>query len=411
MIKKTAAVIGVDFSKSDISVGESLRELSFLANTLGISVSESFQQNRKTPDSGFFIGRGKAAEIGKECEAKNIALLIFDDELTPTQQRNIEFVTGIPVTDRTGVILQIFANRARSREAKLQIELAEKYYNLSRLKSKDASFEQQVGVAGIRSGFGEKKLEIDKRKLRDRISYLKKEIEKIKYHREVQRTKRMEVPMPVVSIVGYTNAGKSTLLNRLVKKNAVYADDKLFATLDTTTRRVPLPSGGVALFTDTVGFIRKLPHKLVAAFKSTLEEIKYSDLILHLIDVSDANWKISEATVLEVLKDIGVSGIPVISVYNKCDLVRCADMFPSDRMSISAYTGQNVGNLLADIDHLLWPDLERRTLMVPFPKTYVLNKIKKIGRILRTDIGNNGLNLEILIDRKNWLQIIKIISL
>jgi len=234
------------------------------------------------------------------------------------------------------LILNIFAQRARTKVAKLQVELAEKQYELPRLSGKSTSLAQQRGVIGIRAGFGERKIEVDRRKIKDRISELKKEIEKIKFHREIERSKRQDVPLQIVSLVGYTNAGKSTFLNYLTGKKSVYADDKLFATLDPTTRKIKLPGGKFVLFTDTVGFIKKLPHQLIAAFKSTLEEITKSDLIIHLIDISDKNYKDNEKTVMDVLKEIGADKLTIINAYNKCDLLKSKPYRAENNFYLSA---------------------------------------------------------------------------
>ncbi|HAX61038.1 MAG TPA: GTPase HflX [Elusimicrobia bacterium] len=312
------------------------------------------------------------------------------------------------------MILNIFAQRARTKVAKLQVELAERQYELPRLSDKSTSLAQQRGVIGIRAGFGERKLEIDRRKVKDKIACLKKEIEKIKFHREIQRSKRQDVPLPVVSIVGYTNAGKSTFLNYLTGKNSVYADDKLFATLDPTTRKVKLPDGKLTLFTDTVGFIKKLPHQLIAAFKSTLEEITKSDLIIHLIDISDKNYKDNEKTVMGVLREIGADKLTVINAYNKCDLLKSKPLHTENNFCLSAKTGLGLQELLSAVSVKFESKLKYKKISIPYNLFSLISKIKSAGKIIRYRHQKNDpkghAELEILIDEKNWGQIQKILN-
>ncbi|MFH0948450.1 MAG: GTPase HflX [Elusimicrobiota bacterium] len=405
-----ALLVGVDFTQVKFNIGESLNELERLADTLGIKAVDRVIQKREKPNPKFFIGKGKVFEIKKICESKKIHSVIFDNELTPTQQRNLEKHIPSRIIDRTQLILYIFAQRARTNVAKLQVELAEKQYALPRLSGKSTSLAQQRGVIGIRAGFGESKLEVDRRTIKDRIAYLKKEIEKIKFHREIQRSKRQDVPLQVVSIVGYTNAGKSTFLNYLTGQNSVYADDKLFATLDPTTRKVKLPDGKLVLFTDTVGFIKKLPHQLIESFKSTLEEITKSDLILHLIDISDKNYKDNEKTVMDVLSEIGADELPIIHSYNKCDLLKSE---PSttykegswDNFYLSAKTGKGVEELLPTISGKLERGLKYKKISLPYNLFSVISKIKSVGKVIRYKSHEKHFELEILIDDKNWGQI------
>lgn len=298
----------------------SLEELKRLAHTAGGTVVHTFQIRVQAFNSATLIGSGKMEEIAETVRLTNAQTVIFDDEISPAQQKNLEEVIPAKVIDRTRLILDIFAQRARTQEGKLQVELAQLKYLLPRLGGQGTALMQQKGGIGLR-GPGETKLEYDKRRLRLRISKLEKEIEQVKKERGLRRERRTQIPLPQIAIVGYTNAGKSTLLNVLTRQNAVYADDKLFATLDPTTRRVHMPAGGEMLFTDTVGFIQKLPHSLVSSFRATLEETSFADVILHVHDASSPHRNAQAETVRQIITDLGAQTIPVIDVFNKIDLL------------------------------------------------------------------------------------------
>lgn len=298
----------------------SLEELKRLAHTVGGTVVHTFQIRVQAFNSATLIGSGKMEEIAETVRLTNAQTVIFDDEISPAQQKNLEEVIPAKVIDRTRLILDIFAQRARTQEGKLQVELAQLKYLLPRLGGQGTALMQQKGGIGLR-GPGETKLEYDKRRLRLRISKLEKEIEQVKKERGLRRERRTQIPLPQIAIVGYTNAGKSTLLNVLTRQNAVYADDKLFATLDPTTRRVHMPAGGEMLFTDTVGFIQKLPHSLVSSFRATLEETSFADVILHVHDASSPHRNAQAETVRQIITDLGAQTIPVIDVFNKIDLL------------------------------------------------------------------------------------------
>jgi len=353
-------VIAVGIKYPDITpqqLKSSMEELSCLIKTVGGTVVENIIQKRQKPNPAFLIGKGKAEEISSIIQQKNIKTVIFNEELNPTQQHNLEDVIPAKIIDRTRLILDIFAKRARTKEGSLQVELAQLNYYLPRLTKKGISLDNQVGGIGTR-GPGERKLEYDRRKIRDRISKLEKEIDNLKVIREIQRTKRIDSGLPVISLIGYTNVGKSTLLNTLIeftKQNTkkVYADDKLFATLDPTVRRVILPSGRTVLFVDTVGFIRKLPATLINAFRATLEEINKSKILIHLIDITSHNYEFQENIVIQTLKEIKIDNIPVIKVYNKCDLideVQYNKFKSNNTLLISAKTGKGIKELLDYID-------------------------------------------------------------
>lgn len=298
----------------------SLEELKRLAHTAGGTVVHTFQIRVQAFNAATLIGSGKMEEIAETVRLTNAQTVIFDDEISPAQQKNLEEIIPAKVIDRTRLILDIFAQRARTQEGKLQVELAQLKYLLPRLGGQGTALMQQKGGIGLR-GPGETKLEYDKRRLRLRISKLEKEIEQVKKERGLRRERRTQIPLPQIAIVGYTNAGKSTLLNVLTRQNAVYADDKLFATLDPTTRRVHMPAGGEMLFTDTVGFIQKLPHSLVSSFRATLEETSFADVILHVHDASSPHRNAQAETVRQIITDLGAQTIPVIDVFNKIDLL------------------------------------------------------------------------------------------
>lgn len=411
MIKKLNAIlVGVEFPRSEFPASESLEELEQLADTLGICAVARVIQHLNRPHPKYFIGPGKAEELRELCIKTHAGVVLFDDQLSAGQQKNLAELLPAEIIERARLILNIFARRARTKEAKLQVELAQRYYQLPRVKGKTTGWEQQIGDIGVRGGAGEKKIETDRRVIRDKISHLKKEIEKIAFHRETQRAKRETVPVPVVSLVGYTNVGKSTLLNYLTHKNTAYADNKLFTTLDTTTRKVKLPDGRMVLFTDTVGFIKKLPHQLVAAFKSTLEETVHSDLILHIIDISRPNSEECKNTVRQVLKEIGADKIPIIEVYNKCDKsdIGVHNSIQSDNY-ISAKTGQGIHKLLENIAAKLQDSLSYKTFTVQAEKlAAVMAKIRTVGKIISCQMRGTDAELEILIDEKNWGQLKKI---
>ena len=310
--REKAILVGVNAS------GESMEELGRLADTAGAEIVGSEVQNRPRADAKYYVGKGMANDLALKVSSLNADMIIADDELDAITVKNLENMTGVKVVDRTSLILDIFAKRAMTREGSLQVELAQLKYNLPRLRGEATYLSRLGGGIGTR-GPGEKKLEVDRRRIKRRIYELENEIEKIAGQRDLRRETRRDTGIPVVALAGYTNAGKSTLLNALSGSD-VFAEDKLFATLDTVTRKVKLPSGREALFTDTVGFIEKLPHELVSAFKSTLEEVKYADLILHVVDLANPAHELQESVVEDVLCSLGAGDKRVIKVYNKADL-------------------------------------------------------------------------------------------
>ncbi|MCL2888053.1 MAG: GTPase HflX [Elusimicrobia bacterium] len=361
----------------------SVDELRRLAETAGAEVTDIFYAPLVNYNPATFIGRGKAEEIAEYVIENKISAVIFNEEITPAQQNNLAGVIPAKIIDRTLLILDIFAARARTREGVLQVELAQLKFLLPRLGGQGTALMQQTGGArgGIGTrGPGERKLEYDKRRLRLRISKLEREIEQVRRERTVRRARRDSLPVPQIAIVGYTNAGKSTLLNTLAKTKDVYADDKLFATLDPTTRRARLPDGGSVLFTDTVGFIQKLPHNLVHAFRATLEETAEADVILHVKDASAKDLEAQDAAVRGVINEIGAQKIPTIEVFNKTDIVSRHVLQNLKNnyhgaLFISALKNAGIKELLEEVERALdykWP---LRIIKIPPEKSAALSYV------------------------------------
>lgn len=385
-------LLGVATTDGD-DTRDSLEELSELVKTAGAKTAGMLIQNREHIHPGTYIGKGKIEEVREAIVALNATGVVCDDELSPAQLRNLEDALDTKIIDRTVLILDIFASRATTKEGKLQVELAQLRYRSTRLIGLGHVLSRLGGGIGTR-GPGEKKLEADRRLIRERISHLKKELAQMIQNREVARNQRSTGSIPVIAIVGYTNAGKSTLLNRLTNAG-VLEEDKLFATLDPTTRSFTLESGQQILFTDTVGFIRKLPHHLIDAFRSTLEEAKYADLILHLVDSSNPNADKQMYTVYQALKNLGIRDKTIITAFNKQDREAAAEIlkdFQADRcVRISAKTGQGMECLLAAIEELL---NEQKTLIervVPYSEAGVIQSIRKYGQLLEESYQEDGI--------------------
>jgi GTP-binding protein HflX len=367
---------------------DSLEELSELASTAGGEVIGEGVQKLETPNAATFIGKGKAAEFAAYCREHQVDTIIFDDELFPAQSRNLEKIFNCKVLDRTSLILDIFAQRARTREGKMQIELAQLQHLLPRLTRFWGHLSRQSGGIGMRGGEGESQLEVDRRKVQERIEKITRDLGTVRNQRSIQRTARQRNNWPLASIVGYTNAGKSTLLNKLTGA-AVLAEDKLFATLDPTTRRLRLPTNQNVLLTDTVGFIRKLPHGLVEAFKATLEEVVQADLLLHVVDVSHPQAEEQVQAVETVLKEIGAEGKPVLMVFNKIDalngngevLNRFLERFPHG-VPLSAVKSEGIPALLGELSTQLRPIREFMELAVPHEKSSVIARLHEVGQVI-----------------------------
>ncbi len=403
VMSERAILIGMEWGRNDSlwTVNDSLEELKQLADTAGATVIKKFIQKRSKPDPAFFIGRGKVQELALYAQQENIDLCIFDDELSPAQQRNIESVMGIRILDRTALILDIFAQRARTNEGKLQVELAQLQYTLPRIMGKGLMLSRLGGGIGTR-GPGETKLEVDRRRIRDRIAFIKDQIEKVKAVRSLHRSKRKKNNVFEVSLVGYTNAGKSTLLNTLTNSD-IYAKDQLFATLDPTTRQLTLPNKQEIIITDTVGFIQRLPHQLIAAFRSTLEVVTEADLLVHVIDVSHELYKEQAAAVHEVLKEIGAETKPVITVYNKIDKLppdsKLADRLAleEDTVCISAAKKLNLETLQQMIESHLKSKAVEVILCIPYAETAKAAQLHETANVLEQEYTENGAVMKVIL--------------
>lgn len=399
--KQNAYLVALQQSfQRDWEVEENLIELKELAQDAGLNVVDTFVQKRSYPEPRTFIGKGKALEIGDMVDADS--LVIFDDELTPAQQGNLSDLMDAPVLDRTQLILDIFAQRAQSNEGKIQVELAQLNYLLPRLMGKGKALSRLGGGIGTR-GPGETKLETDRRRIRKRISDLKSEMDKIRQTRGLQREGRKNNANPVVALVGYTNAGKSTLLKALTGSD-VYVADQLFATLDPTIRRWELKSGRWVYLSDTVGFIRKLPHTLVAAFQATLEEVVFADLLLHVIDASHPQSLEQQRAVEEVLKEIGAT-VPVISVYNKVDLIDHPIEVREPEQAVSAKTGYQLERLAEAVDAFFAENYSLQNYLFPFDQLGQLSYVREHAHIVKEEFVPEGVLIRAEVDHKTALML------
>ena len=404
-IRDTERAILVSVESADEETNRySLEELRQLASTAGAEIAGEFAQRREKPDHGYFIGRGKAEELYAEVQERQADLVIIDGDLTPTQQRNLKDAVKVRVVDRTQLILDIFAQRAHTAEGKLQVELAQLNYILPRITSLYTEFERQQGGIGIR-GPGETKLEADRRRIRKRIAALNDEIDEVSRRRHIQKQARRELPFPTAALVGYTSAGKSTLLNTL-SGSEVYVDRKLFATLDPTTRKVALPDGWALLMTDTVGFIRNLPHFLIAAFRATLEEVTESDFLVHVVDASHPQMAAQMRAVSEVLGELGAADKQTVTVYNKSDLV--TDQYVlrkivADRPNsvyISALTRDGMPHLMALLSKTVQSLLVRMSLEIPYDRSDLVSLCYDSGRVLKAEYTTEAILLEAEVSRE-----------
>lgn len=395
-----ALLIGVQIQgKGDDNVDNLLLELADLVSTLEIEVMETIAVTIRKPHPHFFIGKGKAYEIIEHAKSKGYDCIVFDDALTPAQQRNWEKESGICVIDRQEVILDIFANRAQTKEAVLQVGLARMVYSLPRLTRAWTHLSRQRGGGTKMRGQGETQLEADQRIVRNRIASLKRRLAVVRAQRGTQRKRRMKKPVPSAAIVGYTNAGKSSLLNTITGAE-ILAEDKLFATLDPTTRQVILPSGQKLLLTDTVGFVRKLPHNLVEAFKATLEEAVVADFLIHVLDISSPEVEKHSETTLEVLKELGANEKRILTVYNKTDL--CEDGLALKQLQVqypnavfvSVTKGKGIDNLVRQMDNLLETNSKYGEFLFPFNKYDLISQLHQAGCVKTEKPREDGIYID-----------------
>lgn len=374
---------------------DTMQELAQLAQTANVEVAGSFTQRRKGADNATYLGSGKAEELALKASELEADIFIFDDELNAVQLKNLEELLGVRVIDRTTLILDIFAARATSREGKLQVELAQQKYRLPRLLGQGTSLSRLGGGIGTR-GPGEKKLEIDRRRIRERIVELEQELAEISRQRGLRRDRRIKRAMPLIALVGYTNAGKSTLLNAITGAG-VLAEDKLFATLDPVIRQISLPGGSEALVADTVGFINKLPHDLIEAFKSTLEEVSNADVILHVVDSSSDYYESQMRVVEQVLSELGAGDIPRINVYNKQDKTAGIKINHEGCIGISAKTGEGIKELLTLVEAPLNKGRIKVSLKIPYSKYEAMNLIRTEGALISEANEADGVHVEALL--------------
>lgn len=392
----SALLVSVDTGNYDAEA--SLEELFELVKSAGADPIMSVTQNLQKPETATFVGTGKLQEIAEICEQQEIDLLVFDSELSPTQIKNIEAATDVRVIDRTTLILDIFAQRARSKEGKLQVELAQLKYMLPRLTGKGIAMSRLGGGIGTR-GPGETKLETDRRHIRRRMETLKDELAEVEKHRNMLRKRREKDGIITCAIVGYTNAGKSTLMNYLTDAG-VLAQDKLFATLDPTSRALKLPSGVTVMMIDTVGLVRRLPHHLVEAFRSTLEEAAQSDIILNVCDASSDEARTHMKVTTDLLESLGCGDTPIITVLNKCDLIDNSTLAQDFRacIKISAKNGTGIDNLLSAIDENLPVRIKRVKLLIPFANAGLTSEIRSKGTLISEDYLAEGVIIEAIVD-------------
>lgn len=387
---------------------DTIEELAELAKTAGANVVARSIQKRRTPDNATYIGSGKVDELSLLCSETEAELVIFDDELTGSQLRNLETRLGVKVIDRTALILDIFAQRAVSREGALQVELAQMKYNLTRLTGQGTSLSRLGGGIGTR-GPGEKKLEIDRRRIRRRIFELGEELKEVEKQRSLRRERREKNATPLVALVGYTNAGKSTFLNA-VSNAGVLAEDKLFATLDPVVRQITLPNGLDILLSDTVGFINKLPHDLIEAFKSTLEEVSNADLILHVVDISSDHYDAQMRVVEDVIASLGAADTPRINVYNKIDKVDFRPRGTDNDAFVSAVTGEGMDNLLEKVEELLSAAHKTLEITVPYDKYEAVALLHAEARIISEEHTEMGTEIKAAVEETTLRKLRKLLG-
>ena len=399
-IQERAVLVGLNadcFRQDQIATDETLDELEALLETAGGFCTGKILQNRHAPDPHSFIGEGKALEVKMLVEATGSTMVVFDNELSAGNIRALEEIVGVTVLDRSALILDIFAQRAKTREGRLQVELAQYKYLLPRLSGMGKSLSRQGGGIGTR-GPGETKLESDRRHIRERIARLQQELEQVRQVRGVQRERRMKNSVPVVAIVGYTNAGKSTLLNQLTGAG-IPANNRLFDTLDTTSRQLKVSDNLEVILSDTVGFIAKLPHHLVDAFRATREELEYADLLLHVIDSADENRQEHIAVVDKLIAQLAAPGTPTLQCYNKADLVEKTDIpIGEDVVRISAATGEGMEDLLKAIEKALGHSRHHITVRLPYSMGGMVETLHSGAQVLNVEYTADGIEVETIVD-------------
>ena len=390
--RERAVLVGIESE-------ESLDELEELAKTAGAETVLRVLQKRPKPDPVYCVGKGKAEELSLRCQAAQADLVIFDEELSGVMQKNLEEILRLKVVDRTALILDIFAARANTREGKLQVEMAQLKYRSQRLLGQGLVLSRLAGGIGTR-GPGESKLEVNRRRIRERLTDLERELEQIERQRGLRRQSREKNGVPIVALVGYTNAGKSTLFNRLTGAD-VYVENQLFATLDSVSRPIELPHGGKALLVDTVGFIRKLPHELVKAFRATLEEARLADVLVLVLDGADAQMESRRRTVEEVLDSLGATEAPRVEAVNKCDLIASDAQFLPGALYISASTGENVEKLLLRVESELEAGAQEVRLLIPFSRYALVSRLHAMGGVLEQRHSEEGVEIRMRITPQN----------
>lgn len=405
-------LVGIDLNrKNDIDINSSMEELKELVIAAGGDILSSLIQKKEKIDSTYYIGKGKVEEIKNYCDELDVDTVVFNDELTGAQLRNLENAIGRKIIDRTNLILDIFAKRAVTKEGKLQVELAQLRYRLPRLIGLGNKLSRTGAGIGTR-GPGEKKLEIDRRHILSRINEIKRQLNSLENVRIIKRKKRQINDLPIVALVGYTNAGKSTLFNRLIKESndftidkTVLAKDMLFATLDITLRKSTLPNGHNFLVTDTVGFVSKLPTHLVEAFKGTLEEVKFADLLLHVVDITNKDLDIQIKTTMKILEELNVQNKPIITVFNKID--KCNDneidyLIEGTKVFISAEKNINIDKLLKEIETNLPQKFYKVNLVIPYDEGSITDYIFRNTKIIESSYKENGINITTVLDEKDY---------
>lgn len=406
-------VIGVELNSDSIDIENSLDELEELVKAADGVVVSRLTQKREGINATYYIGKGKAEEIKNYCEELDVTTVVFNDELSGAQLRNLESIIDKKIVDRTNLILDIFANRADSKEGKLQVKLAQLKYRLPRLIGFRDYLSREGGGIGTR-GPGEQKLETDRRHILKEIDNIEKQLKEIEQNRDTKRQKREDSNLPIVALVGYTNAGKSTLLNKIIElsddyheSKQVFVKDMLFATLDTSLRRAQLPNGQIFLVTDTVGFVSKLPTRLIEAFKGTLEEVKYADLLLHVVDASNKDLDIQINTTFNLLKDLDIIDKPIITVFNKMDKVEIHSLvydnkYIDNKIFVSAKDGKDLDRLLIDIENLLPQQYKNVRLKIPYTEQNLVNYFMENYKVSNIEYLEDGTIVELTINHIDY---------